>query len=47
MTAQATRCVATRVLQLAIDDMAGIITDDRKYFYAKPLSLAKGPSGTG
>lgn len=28
------RCVATRVLMLAIDDMAGIITGDREYFWA-------------
>jgi hypothetical protein len=26
----------------AIDDMAGVITGDREYFYGKPHSLARG-----
>ena len=37
------RVIATaRALMQAIDDMAGVITGDREYFYGKPHSLAQG-----
>jgi hypothetical protein len=35
-------CVAARALQKAIDEMAGAITGDAQYFYAKPHSLCVG-----
>jgi hypothetical protein len=38
------RAVAAKALMQAIDDMAGVITGDREYFYGKPHSLAQGHS---
>ena len=36
------RAVAAKALMQAIDDMAGVITGDREYFYGKAHSLAQG-----
>jgi hypothetical protein len=36
------RCTAARALMTAIDDMAGVVTGDRDYFWQKPHSLAQG-----
>jgi hypothetical protein len=41
------RSVAPRALMTAIDNMAGVITGDREYFFAKAHSLAQGPKDSG
>ncbi len=37
------RCLAQRALQKAIDEMAGVLTGDPEYYYAKHFSSLQGP----
>jgi hypothetical protein len=39
------RAIAMRALMTAIDEMAGVITGDREYFFAKTHSLCFGDKG--